>query len=71
MKEIPNNKANMLFRTGCGCGTTITASGATDDPIRYTEFGSFTEGFKLFKYNKIMANRTKSTERQTQMMATF
>lgn len=36
-------------------GRSITASGACDDPIRYTHFGPFTPGFPLIDYNDINA----------------
>jgi ornithine--oxo-acid transaminase len=59
VKKIPSNKANILFPTGNFWGRTITASGACDDPARYTDFGPFTAGFELFKYNNVEALRTK------------
>ena len=59
VKGIPSNKANLLFPTGNFWGRTITASGACDDPIRYTDFGPFTAGFELFEYNNVEALRTK------------
>jgi ornithine--oxo-acid transaminase len=34
-------------------GRSITASGACDDPQRYTNFGPFTPGFPLVSYNNI------------------
>jgi ornithine--oxo-acid transaminase len=59
VKGIPSNKANLLFPTGNFWGRTITASGACDDPSRYTDFGPFTAGFELFEYNNVEALRTK------------
>lgn len=53
VKGIPDNQAVILFPTGNFWGRSITASGACDDPSRYTEFGPFTEGFELFKYDDI------------------
>jgi ornithine--oxo-acid transaminase len=50
-KGVPDNQAMILFPTGNFWGRSITASGACDDPIRYTEFGPFTDGFDLFNYN--------------------
>lgn len=38
-------------------GRSITASGACDDPSRYTNFGPFTPGFPLVAYNDIEAVR--------------
>jgi ornithine--oxo-acid transaminase len=48
-----------LFPTGNFWGRTITASGACDDPSRYTDFGPFTDGFELFEYNNVEALREK------------
>jgi ornithine--oxo-acid transaminase len=53
VKGVPHNKANILFPTGNFWGRSITASGACDDPTRFTDFGPFTAGFDLFKYNDI------------------
>lgn len=50
-KGIPDDKATILFPRGCFWGRSITASGACDDPVRYTQFGPFTPGFELFNYN--------------------
>ena len=36
-------------------GRSITASGACDDPTRYTNFGPFTPGFPLVAYNDVDA----------------
>jgi ornithine--oxo-acid transaminase len=36
-------------------GRSITASGACDDPTRYTKFGPFTPGFPLVPYNDLPA----------------
>lgn len=43
----------ILFPTGNFWGRSITASGACDDFSRYNEFGPFTDGFDLFKYDDI------------------
>ena len=53
VKGIPHNQANLLFPTGNFWGRSITASGACDDPSRYNDFGPFTAGFELFKYNDL------------------
>lgn len=50
-KGVPDNEAVILFPTGNFWGRSITASGACDDPIRFTQFGPFTAGFELFKYD--------------------
>lgn len=42
-----------LFPTDNFWGRSITASGACDDPARYTKFGPFTKGFEIFKYNDL------------------
>lgn len=52
-KGVPDNKANILFPTGNFWGRSITASGACDDPSRYHEFGPFTDGFSIFKYDDV------------------
>lgn len=48
VKGIKDNQAVILFPTGNFWGRSITASGACDDPARYTHFGPFTAGFELF-----------------------
>ena len=48
VKGIPSDQAMILFPTGNFWGRSITASGACDDPARYTDFGPFTAGFDLF-----------------------
>jgi len=58
-KGTPDNQAMVLFPTNCFWGRSITAAGACDDPIRYTEFGPFTEGFELFKWNDLPALEEK------------
>lgn len=50
-KMIPDNKAVVIVAKGNFWGRTITASGACDDPSRYTNFGPFTPGFELVPYN--------------------
>jgi ornithine--oxo-acid transaminase len=52
-KGIPENQAVVLVAKGNFWGRTITASGACDDPHRYTNFGPFTPGFELVNYNDI------------------
>ena len=59
VKGIPHNKANILFPTNNFWGRSITASGACDDPARFTDFGPFTAGFELFKYDDVPALRAK------------
>ena len=43
----------ILFPTGNFWGRSITASGACDDESRYKQFGPFTAGFELYKYDDI------------------
>lgn len=40
---------------GCFWGRSITASGGSDDPSRYTNFGPFTPGFPLVDYDNVDA----------------
>lgn len=47
---------------GAFWGRSITASGACDDPIRYTNFGPFTEGFELVPFNDVEAVKKKFIE---------
>ena len=58
-KGIPDNQAVVLVAKGNFWGRTITASGASDDPQRYTNFGPFTAGFELVNYNDIEDIKTK------------
>lgn len=53
VKGVPDNQAVILFPTGNFWGRSITASGACDDHSRYNQFGPFTDGFELFKYNDV------------------
>lgn len=54
-KGIPENQAKIIMANGNFWGRSITASGACDDPIRYTNFGPFTPGFPLVNFNDIEA----------------
>lgn len=54
-KGIPDNKAQVVVANGNFWGRSITASGACDDPSRYTNFGPFTPGFPLVPYNDVEA----------------
>jgi ornithine--oxo-acid transaminase len=58
-KGIPDNQANVLIARGAFWGRTITASGASDDPARYRQFGPFTPGFELVDFNDVAAIRNK------------
>lgn len=57
VKKIPDNQATVLVCNGAFWGRSITASGACDDPIRYTNFGPFTGGFELVPFNDVEAVR--------------
>ena len=52
----------ILFPTGNFWGRSITASGACDDPARYTDFGPFTAGFDLFPYDDLAGLKAKLEE---------
>jgi len=51
VKEVESDKATILLAKGCFWGRSITASGACDDPVWYTNFGPFTPGFTLVDFN--------------------
>ena len=53
VKKVPDNKAEILIAKGGFWGRSITASGASDDPSRYTKFGPFTPGFSLVNYDDV------------------
>lgn len=55
VKGIPENQAQVVMANGNFWGRSITASGACDDPSRYTNFGPFTPGFPLVPYDDIPA----------------
>ena len=59
VKGVEKDKATVVMANGCFWGRSITASGGSDDPIRYTDFGPFTPGFKLIDYNNV--NQMKQT----------
>lgn len=52
-KGIPDNQAQVVVANGNFWGRSITASGACDDPSRYTHFGPFTPGFPLVPYDDV------------------
>jgi ornithine--oxo-acid transaminase len=53
VKGVEANKATVVMANGCFWGRSITASGACDDPSRYTNFGPFTPGFELVDFNDV------------------
>jgi ornithine--oxo-acid transaminase len=55
VKGVESNKASVIMAKNNFWGRSITASGACDDPSRYTDFGPFTPGFNLVDYNDLGA----------------
>lgn len=55
IKGVEHDKASIIMAKGCFWGRSITASGGSDDPSRYTNFGPFTPGFPLVPYNDVEA----------------
>lgn len=55
VKKVPHNEARILFPKGNFWGRSIAACGASDDPIRYTNFGPFDLKFDQVEYNNIQA----------------
>ena len=53
VKGVEQDKATVILCNGCFWGRSITASGACDDPSRYTNFGPFTPGFELIDFNSL------------------
>ena len=49
------NKAKILFPKNNFWGRTIAASGASDDPDRYHNYGPFGLNVELIEYNNIKA----------------
>tara|TARA_B110000285_G_C15011391_1_gene556633 strand:- start:302 stop:970 length:669 start_codon:yes stop_codon:yes gene_type:complete len=55
VKGVEHDKASVIMMKNNFWGRSITASGACDDPTRYTNFGPFTPGFPLVAYNDVDA----------------
>lgn len=55
VKNIPDNKASMVFMKGNFWGRTIHACGTSDDPSRYKDFGPFVTSDHLVEYNNVEA----------------
>ena len=53
VKGVEHDQASIVMANGCFWGRSITASGGSDDPIRYTNFGPFTPGFPLVDFNNL------------------
>ena len=58
-KNIPHNKAQVIFPKNNFWGRTITACSTSTDPSCYIDFGPFTNGFDTVEYNNISALETK------------
>jgi len=55
VKGVEADKAEIIMANENFWGRSITASGACNDPSRYTDFGPFTPGFPLVDYNNLEA----------------
>jgi ornithine--oxo-acid transaminase len=55
VKGVESDKAGIIMANNNFWGRSITASGACDDPSRYTDFGPFTPGFPLVDYDDLGA----------------
>ncbi|MBJ11349.1 MAG: ornithine--oxo-acid transaminase [Flavobacteriales bacterium] len=54
-KNIPENKARIIFAKGNFWGRTLAAISSSDDPISYTGFGPYMPGYDLIPYNDLNA----------------
>ncbi|MDC0304188.1 ornithine--oxo-acid transaminase [Flavobacteriales bacterium] len=54
-KNIPNNKARIIFAKGNFWGRTLAAISSSDDPLSYTGFGPYMPGYDLIPYNDLVA----------------
>jgi len=55
VKQVEQDRASVILANGCFWGRSITASGASDDPVRFTNFGPFTPGFHMVDFGDINA----------------
>lgn len=53
VKGVKPNSANIIIANGCYLGRSITATGASSDPTRYSYFGPHTPGFTMVEYDDI------------------
>lgn len=53
VKKIPEDQAKVILAKRSFWGRSITASGASDDPVRYSRFGPFTPGFQLVDFDDV------------------
>ena len=54
-KNIPENKARIIFARGNFWGRTLAAISSSDDPVSYQGFGPYMPGYELVKYNDLDA----------------
>ena len=54
-KNIPENKARILFVKGNFWGRTLAAISSSDDPLSYEDFGPFMPGYDIIPYNDLSA----------------
>ena len=54
-KNIPENKARIIFAKGNFWGRTLAAISSSDDPVSYTGFGPYMPGYDLIAYNDLDA----------------
>ncbi len=55
IKNIPKNKARIIFANGNFWGRTLAAISSSDDPISYEGFGPYMPGYDLIPYNDLDA----------------
>lgn len=55
VKGVQMDHASIVMMKNNFWGRSITASGTSDDPYRYKDFGPFSSGFTLVDYNSIDA----------------
>ena len=54
-KNIPENKARIIFAKGNFWGRTLAAISSSDDPLSYEGFGPYMPGYDLIPYNDLDA----------------
>ena len=54
-KNIPEDKARIIFAKGNFWGRTLAAISSSDDPISYKGFGPYMPGYSLIPYNDILS----------------
>ena len=54
-KNIPENKARIIFAKGNFWGRTLAAISSSDDPSSYKDFGPYMPGYDLIPYNDLEA----------------